>query len=230
MSSPPLSILLSSLQLRSHPYARPMHSGTTAAGHPYRKTNGTPLSPIPHTPPPSTFSNWLCLLMLGRRRRYAAVTHDKFTRIKTLIQISENSRLSSQVASSLENITDFLTHRFPTASGNIYPDICYSTSRDQDGETTCFTSTVSDIPRSESLTLSFTAGSRRDFVNTLAKQATLIRDDFGPIKYLVENPEHETVSEMKSGKWVVYAARTLVVRFWDLAKVSASILSYIDQV
>jgi len=137
---------------------------------------------------------------------------------RTAKKISENSRLSSQVASSLENITHFLTHRFPVASGNLYPNICHPVSRDQDGEPTCFTSTFSDIPRSESLTLSFTAGSRKDFISALAKQGTLISDDFGPIKYLVENPEHETVSEMKSGKWVVYAARTLVVRFWDLTK------------
>jgi len=127
----------------------------------------------------------------------------------------------------LENITHFLTHGVSTASGNLYPDICYSVSRDQDGETTCFTSSVSDIPRSGSLTLSFTADSRKDFINALAKQGPLIS---GSIKYLVENPEHETVSEMKSGKWVVYAARTLVVRFWDLTKVGASLLSCIDQV
>ncbi len=145
------------------------------------------------------------------------------------VQISENSRLSSQVASSLENITHFLTHRFHTVSGNLYPNICYSISREQDGETTCFTSTLSDVPRSESLTLSFTAGSRKDFINALAKQGTLFSDDFGPIKYLVDNPEHETVSEMKSGKWVVYAARTLVVRFWDLTKVSASLLPYTNR-
>ncbi|KAF8271883.1 hydroxymethylglutaryl-coenzyme A reductase-domain-containing protein [Lactarius quietus] len=137
---------------------------------------------------------------------------------RTAKKISENPRLSSQVASSLENITHFLTHRFPVASGKLYPNICYSVSRDQDEEPTCFTSTYSDIPRSDSLTLSFAASSRKDFINALAKQGTLISDDFGPIKYLVENPEHETVSEMKSGKWVVYAARTLVVRFWDLAK------------
>ena len=128
----------------------------------------------------------------------------------------------------MENITHFLTHRFPVASGNLYPNICHSVSKDQDGEPICFTSTFSDIPRSESLTLSFTAGSRKDFISALAKQGTLISDDFGPIKYLVENPEHETVSEMKSGKWVVYAARTLVVRFWDLAKVRESVLSRIN--
>ncbi|KAH9053184.1 hydroxymethylglutaryl-coenzyme A reductase-domain-containing protein [Lactarius vividus] len=137
---------------------------------------------------------------------------------RTAKKISENPRLSSQVASSLENITHFLTHRFPTGSESLYPNICHSVSRDQDGETTCFTSSVSDIPRSESLTLSFTPGSRKEFINALAKHGPLISDDFGPIKYLVENPEHETVSEMKSGKWVVYAARTLVVRFWDLTK------------
>lgn len=68
--------------------------------------------------------------------------------------------------------------------------------------------------------LSFTPGGRKDFADALMRQGTFISEDFGPIKYLVENPEQEAIAEMKSGKWVVYAARTLVVRFWDLSKVS----------
>ncbi|KAI0305163.1 hydroxymethylglutaryl-coenzyme A reductase-domain-containing protein [Multifurca ochricompacta] len=125
--------------------------------------------------------------------------------------MSFDARTAKKVASSLENMTHFLTHRFPTSSGKLY-------RIDQDGEPTCFTSTFSDIPKSESLTLSFTAEGRKDFISALSKQGTFISEDFGPIKYLVENPEQEAIAEMKSGKWVVYAARTLVVRFWDLTK------------
>jgi hypothetical protein len=43
---------------------------------------------------------------------------------------------------------------------------------------------------------------------------------FGLVNYVVENPEQEAITAMKSGKWVAYAARTLLVRFWDLTKVS----------
>jgi hydroxymethylglutaryl-CoA reductase (NADPH) len=137
-----------------------------------------------------------------------------------LPQIAENPMLSSQVAYSLENMTDFLTHHFPTSSGKLFTNICHSVQNNQAGEDTCFTSTFPSIPKSESLMLSFTAGGREDFVSALAKQGTFISEDFGPVKYVVENPEQEAVAAMKSGKWVAYAARTLVVRFWDLTKVS----------
>jgi len=75
--------------------------------------------------------------------------------------------------------------------------------------------------------LSFTLGGREDFITALAKQGSFISEDFGPIKYLVENREQEAIAEMKSGKWVVYAARTLVVRFWDLTKVSMILSAYL---
>jgi hydroxymethylglutaryl-CoA reductase (NADPH) len=138
---------------------------------------------------------------------------------RTAKKIAESPRLSSQVANSLENITYFLTHHFPTSSGKLFTNICHSVRNVQDEET-CFISTSSEIPKSETLMLSFTAGGREDFISALTKQGTFLSDAFGPIKYTAENPEQEAIAEMKSGKWVVYAARTLVVRFWDLTKVS----------
>jgi hydroxymethylglutaryl-CoA reductase (NADPH) len=142
------------------------------------------------------------------------------------MQIAENSMLSSQVAYSLENMTNFLTHQFPTSSGNTFTNICHSV-QNQGGEETCFTSTFSGILKSESLMLSFAAGGREDFVGALTKQGTFISEDFGPVKYVVENPEQEAMAAMKSGKWVAYAARTLVVRFWDLTKVSVVRYGYL---
>jgi hydroxymethylglutaryl-CoA reductase (NADPH) len=116
-------------------------------------------------------------------------------------------------------MTHFLTHDFPTSSGKSYTDVCYPVQINQDGEETCFTSSFSSIPKAESLTLSFAAGGREDFVSALSKQGSLISEEFGPIKYVIENPEQEAVVAMKSGKWVAYAARALIVRFWDLTKV-----------
>jgi hydroxymethylglutaryl-CoA reductase (NADPH) len=75
--------------------------------------------------------------------------------------------------------------------------------------------------------LSFAAGGRKDFIGALARQGSLTSEDFGPIKYIVENPEQEALAEMKSGKWVMYAARTLVVRFWDLTKVSMNLVGHL---
>jgi hydroxymethylglutaryl-CoA reductase (NADPH) len=136
------------------------------------------------------------------------------------MQIAENPILSSQVAYSLENVTHFLTHNFPTSSGKSYTDVCHTVQTNQDGKEACFTSTFSSLPKAESLTLSFAAGGREDFVSALAKQGPFISEEFGPIKYVIENPEQEAVAAMKSGKWVAYAARALIVRFWDLTKVS----------
>src|SRR6266576_3332576 len=101
-----------------------------------------------------------------------------------LMQIAENPILSSQVTYSLENMTHFLTHHFPTSSGKSYTDICHSVQTNQDGEEACFTSTFSSTPKAESLTLSFGVGGREDFVSALAKQGTFISEEFGPIKYV----------------------------------------------
>ena len=137
-----------------------------------------------------------------------------------LMQIAENPIFSSQVTYSLENMTHFLTHHFPTSSGKSYTDICHSVQNNQDGVEACFTSTFSSISKAESLTLSFAVGGREDFVSALAKQGSFISEEFGPVKYVIENPEREAITAMKSGKWVAYAARALIVRFWDLTKVS----------
>lgn len=143
------------------------------------------------------------------------------------MQIAENPVLSSQVAYSLDNMTHFLSHHFPASSGKPFTNICHLVQNNEDGEERCFSSILSGNPKSESLMLSFAAGGREDFVSALAKQGTFISEDFGPVKYVVENPEQEAISAMKSGKWVAYAARTLVVRFWDLTKVSMVCSGYV---
>ena len=82
----------------------------------------------------------------------------------------------------------------------------------------CFTDITSSTTRSSILTLSFVPGSGDDFINAVKQQARFVDDHFG-VKYHVEGRQVETIGEMKSGKWVAYAARALVIRFWDLAKV-----------
>jgi hydroxymethylglutaryl-CoA reductase (NADPH) len=71
------------------------------------------------------------------------------------------------------------------------------------------------------VTLSFAAGSRDLFVEALNHYATLSTDELG-VKYQIEARDTETIGEMKGGKWMAYAARALIVRFWELAKVSSS--------
>jgi hydroxymethylglutaryl-CoA reductase (NADPH) len=86
----------------------------------------------------------------------------------------------------------------------------------------CFTDITSSTGRSSILTLSFVPGSSGDFINAVKQHARFADDQFG-VKYHIEGRQVETIGEMKSGKWIAYAARALVVRFWDLAKVRSSI-------
>lgn len=75
--------------------------------------------------------------------------------------------------------------------------------------------------RSSLLTLSFFPGAGSDFVDAIKGHAKFVDDKFG-VKYHVEGRQVETIGEMKSGKWVAYAARALVMRFWDLTKVRST--------
>lgn len=57
---------------------------------------------------------------------------------------------------------------------------------------------------------------------SLSRQSKFLADEAG-IRFNVESRQAETIGQMKSGKWVAYAARTFVVRFWDLAKKADSL-------
>ena len=95
------------------------------------------------------------------------------------------------------NITDHLFDSFT------YPSICFRPS----ASAPCFLSSSSS-PRS--LSLAFIPGARDE---ALSRQSTWP-------KFTVENPQSEPIRQMKSGVWVAYAARALVIRYWELAKVS----------
>jgi len=85
--------------------------------------------------------------------------------------------------------------------------------------TSCFVTSASDLSKSEVLTLSFVPDGCDDFVSALSKQGTFASEESGSIKFIFENPEVDVLGEMKNGKWVAYAGRAMVLRFWDLAKV-----------
>jgi hydroxymethylglutaryl-CoA reductase (NADPH) len=69
------------------------------------------------------------------------------------------------------------------------------------------------------VTLSFAAGSRDSFAEALNQHAVFGVDERG-VRYKIEARDTETIGEMKGGKWIAYAARALIVRFWELTKVS----------
>jgi hydroxymethylglutaryl-CoA reductase (NADPH) len=83
--------------------------------------------------------------------------------------------------------------------------------------TPCFT-TQTNVVRTLTQTLTFAPGTRDDFIAALNRQSKFYPDESG-VRFAVDNRQVETIGQMKSGKWIAYAVRALVLRFWDLAKV-----------
>ena len=92
--------------------------------------------------------------------------------------------------------------------------MCFRLSANQSSE--CFVHSTSNLPTSNVLTLSFAPGIREDFISALYRKAPAFHDQLN-VKYHVEGRDGDVMK--KSGRWIGYAARALIVRFWDLAKV-----------
>ncbi|KAI0701990.1 3-hydroxy-3-methylglutaryl-coenzyme A reductase [Cytidiella melzeri] len=102
-------------------------------------------------------------------------------------------------------------------SGHSYASICHLISTNTtSAPVQCFTATTSS-----SVTLSFQAGRREDWVGALRRSTSFTVDG---TRYDVQNPKRsETIGEMKSSKWVAYALWALGVRFYELAKKADSL-------
>ena len=103
--------------------------------------------------------------------------------------------------------------------------------------TTCFKPTVESLtdlasstqaacftdefvaPRSIHHTFAVLPGQNTDFTAVLDRALKGHVDENG-VHFEVDAPHTGTIQEMRDSRWIGYAARTLVVRFWDLAKVS----------
>lgn len=105
---------------------------------------------------------------------------------------------SPPLSDSLSNITSHLLSVAP--QGTVLP---FGSLQDASTSATTFT---------------FPPGTARDeFVARLHSMPTAL-DKWG-VAYQVEGKQAEAIGEMRSGKWVAYAARSLLLRFWELAKV-----------
>lgn len=67
-------------------------------------------------------------------------------------------------------------------------------------------------------TLTFLPGSSRGEFVTRLQSIPTTQDEWG-VSYRVEGRKTQAIREMRSGKWVAYAASALLLRFWELAKV-----------
>ncbi|KAH7926257.1 hypothetical protein BV22DRAFT_1119007 [Leucogyrophana mollusca] len=146
------------------------------------------------------------------------------TQYRAMVGAEMSSLDLSSLTESIDNLTHHITHEFTTPSGDIYTSLCYlpseSSVTSEDSvvlPASCFTATSSATARSKTVTLSFAAGAREDFINALKTHTSFGADALG-VKYHIEGRQAETIGEMKSGKWIAYAVRALVVRFWELAK------------
>ncbi|KAL0069673.1 3-hydroxy-3-methylglutaryl-coenzyme A (HMG-CoA) reductase isozyme [Marasmius tenuissimus] len=84
----------------------------------------------------------------------------------------------------------------------------------------CFTDEFA-TPRSIYHTYAALPGQNTEFAATLHHGLSHI--DENGVRFEVEATQAETIQEMRDSRWIGYAARTLVVRFWDLAKKADSL-------
>lgn len=128
------------------------------------------------------------------------------------------------------NLTNYILHSLPSLNnGRKFSSICHrvdsiSLNRSHDvsipllgGKSPCFTP-QSTSPKSFTQTLSFIPGTREDFISALTRHARIGPDENG-VRFNIEAKQIEQLVQMKSGRWIGYAARALVMRFWELAKV-----------
>ncbi|KAI0945632.1 hypothetical protein AcW1_001808 [Taiwanofungus camphoratus] len=121
--------------------------------------------------------------------------------------------------SVLVDVSDRLTAQLSGQSGLTYPAVCYYPSSNLTS-VPCFKSGSVDSS-STTVTLSFVPGARDDWVTALQEKKSIRVDD---VVYELQGlKRQETIGEMKSSKWVAYALRALVLRFWELMKKADSL-------
>ncbi|GJJ10499.1 hypothetical protein Clacol_004725 [Clathrus columnatus] len=117
---------------------------------------------------------------------------------------------NTETQDGLVDLMAYLTKNIQTRDGMTYDNgLCYKANSE------CFSVYQ---PENGLFTLAFLPGSREAWSVALASQHSVIQQSF---HFQVE-PAHtnnpESIAEMRSGKWVAYAARAFVLRFWDLLK------------
>jgi hydroxymethylglutaryl-CoA reductase (NADPH) len=125
---------------------------------------------------------------------------------------SDSLSLTTPVlASSILNATNYLSTTLN------YPSTCYNSPD-------CFTHQLAS-PRTFTHTLAFAPGARDDYVSALLHSIPL-PDASGTSFVSLPNgpaPSGPIIGQMKSSKWVAYAARALVLRFYTLAQKADSL-------
>ena len=155
-------------------------------------------------------------LRASRVNTWVTVPH-KEPAVAELLQVvfkSPQSNNTTQVsqADSIDIVTSHLVNNFRTPDGSTYSgSLCYEV------DSKCF---MSMSKQSGTLTLAFKPGAIEEWSSALGTVPH--PTDSHQVRFQVEPTQAESIGEMRSSKWVAYAARAFVVRFWDLAKVCKS--------
>ncbi len=127
---------------------------------------------------------------------------------------------SSMVSEPVQQLIDFIMNDLKAKGGLSYPSSCYKIP----GTFECFVS-VHRTLRTQILTLALPASMSDRFVDALSSlqwsPRTQLKGSLTHVNFDIIGKE-ESIAEMRSGKWVAYAVRAFVVRFWRLAKVRFS--------
>ena len=121
---------------------------------------------------------------------------------------------------ALANLSDALTG-LVVSSGQSYPSLCHKIrTAESESASSCLVSTHL-AGRTQTMTFSFDSGFGREaFTSALQGKTFYLGGDMDVVRFETKAKE-EKIGEMRSGKWIAYAIRALVLRFWELAKVRA---------
>lgn len=123
---------------------------------------------------------------------------------------------------SVHNLSEYLTTSFRSPAGRVYSAVCH-VAGDK-----CFDAQQIGS-KTFVQTLAFKPGMREEWMSALIhhdKAARTFVDETG-VRFEIDLPkmggESTPLGQMRNGRWVAYAARSLVIRFWDLAKKADSL-------
>lgn len=126
---------------------------------------------------------------------------------------------TSPLDGSLSNVSHYITRSLSSNSGHVYPALCYEASTDASATSECFTA-LNAGTRTSTLTLSFIPGKRDEFASSLKR--TSFPSDASGTRYNLESPQ--TAGDLlEHGRWIAYAAKALITRFYDLASKADSL-------
>lgn len=115
---------------------------------------------------------------------------------------------------AIATVTEHITNTLSSSDGLSYASVCYRPPLTAE----CL-SWTHQTSRTVTLTLALLPSSRDQFVAVIESFRPTSWSTVSGFPQLEIIGKEESFLEMQSGKWVAYAARAFVVRFWQLAKV-----------